>query len=274
LVASLLRGRRLVRRVQPKPSLNPFFSESNMPQPSISCRSRSRLARLLLALTLGVSAVAALADPFESAYSDFTQARAGNASAIERSADAFSVLLKAEPTNPLLMAYAGASASLRATTTWLPWRKMRFAEDGLAQLDKALALLSPAHNTAVPQQVPAALEVRYVAAATFLAVPGFMNRGARGKKLLTEVADSPLLATAPVSFRGDVWLRAADLAFKDDRQSRTPRSTSAHSFSPVHPRPRRPAPNWLPCHHEYHPQATGTVVACHSQNLSYGCPCD
>jgi hypothetical protein len=189
-----------------------------MPQPSISCRSRSRLARLLLALTLGVSAVAALAGPFESAYSDFTQARAGNASAIERSADAFSVLLKAEPVNPVLLAYAGASTTLRATTTWLPWKKMRFAEDGLAQLDKALALLGAAHNTALPQRAPAALEVRFVAASTFLAVPGFMNRGVRGKQLLSEVANSPLLTSAPLAFRGEVWLAAVDQAVKDDRK--------------------------------------------------------
>jgi hypothetical protein len=188
---------------------------------------RARFVGALLILSLLGSAWAGPAAPLEAAYQEFTLARTGDHAAIERAASAFDTLLKAEPTNPLLMAYAGASASLRATTTWLPWRKMRFAEDGLAQLDKALALLSPAHNTAVPQQVPAALEVRYVAAATFLAVPGFMNRGARGKKLLTEVADSPLLATAPVSFRGDVWLRAADLAFKDDRKQDAQKYLSA-----------------------------------------------
>lgn len=179
-------------------------------------RHRTRLVGSLLILSLLGSTFAASVAPLAAAYQEFAQARTGDLAAIERAANAFDTLLKAEPTNPLLMAYAGASTSLRATTTWLPWQKMRFVEDGLAQLDKALALLSPAHNTALPQQVPAALEVRYVAASTFLAVPGFMNRGARGKKLLTEVADSPLLATVPVTFRGDVWLRAADQAIKDD----------------------------------------------------------
>lgn len=190
-------------------------------------RHRARFVGSLLILSLLGGAWAGPAAPLEAAYQEFTLARTGDPAAIERAASAFDTLLKAEPTNPLLMAYAGASTSLRATTTWLPWQKMRFAEDGLAQLDKALALLSPAHNTALPQQVPAALEVRYVAAATFLAVPGFMNRGARGKKLLTEVADSPLLVTAPLSFRGDVWLRAADLAFKDDRKQDAQKYLSA-----------------------------------------------
>ncbi len=190
-------------------------------------RHRARIVGSVLILSLLGGAWAASAAPLEAAYQEFTLARTGDQAAIERAASAFDTLLKAEPTNPLLMAYAGASTSLRATTTWLPWQKMRFAEDGLAQLDKALALLSPAHNTALPQQVPAALEVRFVAAATFLAVPGFMNRGARGKKLLAEVADSPLLATAPLSFRGDVWLTAVDQAIKDDRQKDAQKYLSA-----------------------------------------------
>jgi hypothetical protein len=136
---------------------------------------------------------------------------------MEQSAASFTTLLLQEPGNPVLMAYAGAATSMQANTTLLPWKKMRYAEDGLAMLDKALALLSPAHNAAVQHDVPGALEVRFVAANTFLAVPGFMNRGARGNKLLGEILASPLLANAPLSFRGDVWMKAASVAAKDKR---------------------------------------------------------
>jgi hypothetical protein len=87
----------------------------------------------------------------------------------------------------------------------------------MALLDKALALLTPAHSAPLQHDVPAALEVRFVAASTFLAVPGFMNRGARGAKLLQEVLSSPLLANSPLGFRGDVWLKGADVAAKDKR---------------------------------------------------------
>lgn len=44
-------------------------------------------------------------------------------------------------------------------------------------------MLTPAHNALLHQEVPAVLEVRFAAANTFLAVPGFMNRVARGAKL-------------------------------------------------------------------------------------------
>ena len=90
---------------------------------------------------------------------------------------------------------------MRAQTTLLPWRKMAYAEDGLAQLDKALALLAPAHEAVGQNQVPAVLDVKLVAANTFLALPRMMNRHDRGLKLLTEVRSSPLLASAPAPFR-------------------------------------------------------------------------
>ena len=166
---------------------------------------------------LASGAQAATPAEFDAAFSQFQQARTGNESAIGRSAEAFEALLKAEPLNPVLMAYAGASTAMRATTSWLPWKKMSLAEDGMALLDKALTMLTPAHNAPLQHDVPAALEVRFVAASTFLAVPGFMNRGARGAKLLGDMVASPLLASAPLQFRGDVWMVAAQQALKDKR---------------------------------------------------------
>ena len=147
----------------------------------------------------------------------FQQARQGNNAAIDQSAEGLVALLATEPTHPVLMAYAGAATALRATTTWLPWKKMHYAEDGLAMNDKALALLMPAHSAVLPGKTPATLEVRFVVANTFLAVPGFMNRNARGAKLLAEVLASPLLLQSPLGFQGAVWLRAAQWAQAEKR---------------------------------------------------------
>jgi len=57
-------------------------------------------------------------------------------------------------------------------------------------------------------------ETRFVAANTFLAVPGFMNRGARGAKLLEEVLTSPLFEKAPAGFQNAVRQREAQLKAK------------------------------------------------------------
>jgi hypothetical protein len=207
----LLRASRPLPKVHPIANPNPFLEEFHMVQ-----HTPLKLA-LAVALALGASAWAAPEAQFQPAFAQFQQAVQGNDSAIERSADSFTALLKAEPGNPVLMAYAGAATAMKANTTWLPWKKMGHAEDGMALLDKALALLTPAHNAPLQHDVPAALEVRFIAASTFLAVPGFMNRGARGTKLLQEVLSSPLLATSPLGFRGDVWLKGADVAAKDKR---------------------------------------------------------
>ena len=176
-----------------------------------------RLLAVGAAALLSVSAQALPEAQFQPAFEQFLQAGKGGDSAVEKSADTFSALLKSEPGNPVLMAYSGASTAMLATTTFLPWKKMSYAEDGMALLDKALALLTAAHDAPLQHSTPAVLEVRFVAANTFLAVPGFMNRGARGAKLLNEVLSSPLLANSPREFRGDVWLAGAALAVKEKR---------------------------------------------------------
>jgi hypothetical protein len=176
-----------------------------------------RIRRITFAASLVCFAGTTLAVPeaqFQSAFTQFLRASAGDTAAIDHAAEAFSGLLKSEPANPVLLAYTGAATALKATTTWLPWKKMAFAEDGLAQLDKALALLNPAHDAPVQNGTPGVLEVKFVAANTFLAVSGFMNRHDRGAKLLGDVLANPLLASAPLGFKGTVWLKAATEASK------------------------------------------------------------
>lgn len=174
-----------------------------------------------LMLALGLVAGAARAAPeaaFEAAMRHFEAAQRGDTVALEQAIGAIDALRVAEPANPLLMAYAGAAEAMKARTTWLPWKKIAHAEDGMAMQDKALALLGPAHDAPMQRGTPVVLETKLTAASTFLAVPSFMNRGARGEKLLKEVLDSPLLAGSPLPFRGAVWMRAARLA-KEERRS-------------------------------------------------------
>jgi hypothetical protein len=184
--------------------------------------TRSPIGATVITMVLAIlgasgQAIAASDAAFQSAFQEFASASAGDKSAVDKAADAFDALLKAEPANPVLMAYAGATTAMKASTTMLPMKKMAYAENGLALLDKSLAMLTPASDAPIQRGTPGSLEVRFVAANTFLAVPGFMNRGARGAKLLNDVLDSPLFASAPLPFRGAVWMRAASLAMKEQR---------------------------------------------------------
>ena len=162
-------------------------------------------------------ACAAEAASFEAAFATFQRAAAGDESAIDSAVKQFASLADADPADPLLLAYSGAATALQARATLLPWKKMSYADDGLARLDKALALLQPAHDTLLHRGTPTSLETRFVAANTFLGMPAMFNRGARGRSLLEQVLQHPLLATSPLPFRGTVWLRAGVAAAADNR---------------------------------------------------------
>lgn len=170
-----------------------------------------------LATQFAPAALGATAVSFDTAVHEFQRANAGVESAIEPAVERFGALLLADPANPVLLAYSGAATAMRARATLLPWKKMGFAEDGLAQVDKALALLTPAHDVPLYRGTPASLETRFTAASVFLAMPGMFNRHARGAKLLDEVLASPLFVQAPLGFRGAVWLRAGVEAIADKR---------------------------------------------------------
>lgn len=168
------------------------------------------------ALAQAPAAAPAAADSgFNAAFARFIAARPGDDEAIDDAASQFSRLSAAAPTDPVLRVYAGAATSMRATTTMLPWKKMSHAEDGLALIDKGLALLNASHDAPSHQGVPAVLNARFTAASTFLALPAMFNRNERGRSLLRQVTDSPLLDAAPAGFKASVWLRAAALAGED-----------------------------------------------------------
>lgn len=177
---------------------------------------RSTLTLLLLA-ALAAPAWAASAAQFDAAYRAFDEAQRGDTGAIDLAAERFAQLALAEPGDMVLLAYAGATEASRARTTWLPWRKMQHAEDGLARIDKALAQLKPADDAMRYHGTPASLEARFTAASTFLALPATFNRRERGEKLLAQVQDSPLFTAAPAGFRGAVWWRAAQHAAEQGR---------------------------------------------------------
>ncbi len=182
-----------------------FFSSASFSSKTVFASTAALVSACVLSAALWSPAVQAMPDAqFQPAQAVFLKAADGDKSAVEGAADAFAALLKAEPANPVLMVYSGAATSMKATTTFLPWKMMAHAEEGLAQIDKALALLTPAHNAPLQRGTPAVLEVKLVAANTFMAVPGFMNRKERGERLLKEVLTSPLLASAPAEFQASV----------------------------------------------------------------------
>ena len=184
-------------------------------------RSHQRPILLALALILPLLPFRARADASAEARAEaasaFQAGSAGDARAAARASALFQQLSAAEPGDPVLLAYAGAATALTGRDASSPLDALNITEAGLSRIDQALKRLGPADDRTAPGRLPQRLETWLVAASTFLAVPDFMNRGARGQKLLNEVLASPLFAAAPLPFRGQVWLRAATLAAKDQR---------------------------------------------------------
>lgn len=176
---------------------------------SLVSRCRLMLVVLFMLPISGFAAAAAAqADgdaAFEAALAHFNRARQGEAEQIEPAIEAFQAAPAKPALQPLYSAYLGSAHTLKAKAAWLPWRKMKFSEQGLDYIDQALAALRPEHDRVMVQGTPASLMTRMVAAATFVAVPdGIFHRRAAGKSLLAELRRSPLLATAPAGFRAEL----------------------------------------------------------------------
>jgi len=177
----------------------------------------THIAFVAAALSLSVSAWAVPDAHFLPLFEQFEVLNNGDTSKLEKVSEGFAALLKTEPTNPVLLAYVGTTTAMKSNTTMLPWKKMSYAEDGMAMLDKAIAMLTPQHDKPIQHDTPGSLEVKLLAANTFLKVPGFMNKGPRGVKLASELIASPLLAASPVAFQGVVWMTAGEAAVSEKR---------------------------------------------------------
>lgn len=149
---------------------------------------------------------------FEAALSHFNRARQGESDQLDAAIAAFQAAPAKPALQPLYSAYLGSTHTLKGKAAWLPWRKMKFSEQGLDYIDQALAALRPEHDAVLVQGTPESLMTRLVAAATFVAVPdGIFHRRAAGKALLAELRRSPLLAATPAGFRAELGAAEARL---------------------------------------------------------------
>ncbi len=176
----------------------------------------------ILAILISLICSTANAAPQEVAPASFAQARQQFMAAYEgkgsdAAIDTFHALGASQPGHPLFLAYEGASNALKGRDASMPWDKMKYTEKGADQLEKALALLTPAHDEALFQGSPESVEVRLLAANTLLALPDFMNRRSQGKRALEAALASPALALSSTQTRASLFAAAARLAGKEQR---------------------------------------------------------
>lgn len=189
-----------------------------------------RLAFSLFLTLLAGSASSAFAAPmadadFATAQAVFFRATDGDGGATEEAVRRFEKLAAANTPQALLFtAYLGAAQTMQGRDAWLPWNKMRATERGLATLDKTLRRLEAAHDKEIFHGTPLSVEIRLVAATTFLSLPALFNRFDSGKQTLREAFASPAYAAAPGEIKARLHRQAAIAAQRD----RIPRDEAAH----------------------------------------------
>jgi hypothetical protein len=174
-----------------------------------------RLIPVCAFLAINVAAAQSpAADPrLAEALEAFQRARKGDAREVERAVSAFERLAQAEPQQPLYSAYLGSAISMKSRDAWMPWNKIKYAEQGLARIDQALAALKPEDDARTVRGVPVGIETRFVAASTFLKVPDeIFHRRAQGEKLIAALPGQPAFAQTPAGLRAAIHLKAAEIA--------------------------------------------------------------
>lgn len=182
---------------------------------------KAQLRPLLLSLALALPLSTAWAFDeagFNAAFAHLQKAREGDSKSVDVAVDAFRKLSSQEPANPLLRAYQGSVEALQGREALMPWNKMKYTENGLATLDKALQQLSPEHEHELARGVPVLLETRLVAANAFLSLPSLFNRGPAGHQQLQALISHPQLLKAPEGFRQAV----VELAVKTAQNEKLP----------------------------------------------------
>ncbi len=144
------------------------------------------------------------------AMATFQAASAGDTSKTERAHELFQALASESPDDPVILAYAGSSATLVGRDSRSPLQALRITERGLDQIDLALKKLGPEHDALRAGAMPARLEALLVAASTYLQVPDrWFHRRQDGKAALAAALSSPAYGHLPPAVHAQFeWLTA------------------------------------------------------------------
>ena len=183
---------------------------------------RIRFRHLAVGLALAVVSTvghAADAEVVARARTVFIKAVAGDGGAVKTASEQFKQLHDGEPDNVLLRAFWGTCLTLQGREAYMPWNKMRFVEDGLSQLDKALGQLSPEKDAELLGGISIGMETRLIAASTFLKLPDLFRRFDAGKRVVEESFRNPAFAALPPALQGRFHYQAAMVAKQEKRRA-------------------------------------------------------
>ncbi len=186
---------------------------------------RHRLMALALAFLAGStllvwlqpSPVVASSLPWDQVRQAYQRARElGQTQAVDEAIGLADGYLQTHPQDGLALTYRGSLATLRAKLSWMPWRKLGWLREGIAQMDDGVALA----DRLTPSSIQA-LEARLVRGLTSANIPQAFGRGGIAFADLQAVAAHPRFAQWEPGHRATVL---AWLAVLHQRQGRDAQS--------------------------------------------------
>ena len=145
----------------------------------------------------------------------FLQGVDGDKGAVRTAVNRFRSLSQSHPKDPVYLAYYGASITLQGRDAANGINKQRLTEEGLGKIDFALQQLADDKNMPSIRR----LDIKLVAANSFIFIPSFFNRYDRGKRLLKEILEDPDFNKMAPGFKSASYFAAAMVAQGDGNES-------------------------------------------------------
>lgn len=176
----------------------------------------------VLGLMLSLVSWQTFALPTEEMIQRYTQAAQGKTQLVEPLYQELEGLIAQDGANGLTLVYLGSTRTLMGRDAFLPWKKMRFSEEGLATIDKGLSLINEEATQAQRFGLPTRMLAIAVAAATYTAMPDMFNHFERGYDLYLTLLADPNFQAQP--FASTAWIYrlaiVAALRAEDPSQAR------------------------------------------------------
>ncbi len=167
---------------------------------------------------------AELKTEFQQAHQYFLSYINETGSSFDQVWDNFEKLDADYPDHPAVQVYFGSMETLKARNAWMPWNKIKWVEQGLDRIDRALSLLEPEHKQQFLITSPVMLDTQLTAASTFLAVPSFLNRLQDGKDLFADIQQDTDVSTLNPQLQQRIYLIGKNIAELEDNE------TAIHSW--------------------------------------------
>ncbi len=184
------------------------------------------LAILFLLLSVLVSVTTSRAADYQSlqyaaAYDTYLQVSDEAGGSAKKMARLWEALAVEDESDPLAMVFLGSAHTLMGRDALMPWSKLNHTEKGLDEMALAIRLLKPEHDSQHFEHMTVTLQVKSIAAITFVQVPDSFGRSEDGFELLKEVLTDPAFIALPGEAKTYLYYYGieAALAQEKDQQS-------------------------------------------------------